>query len=75
MEGFVEIIATVGFPIACCIAMGLFLKYIIDTDRKERDEQRKEHAKEMEEVTKALNNNTMVIQRLYDKLGGEWWLK
>ena len=71
MSDFVQIISTVGFPIACCIAMGLFLKYVIDTDRKERDEQRKEHKEEMEQVTMALNNNTLILQRLYDKLGGD----
>ena len=58
MDSFVQIVSTVGFPIACCIAMGLFVKYVIDISREER-----------KELTDAINNNTLIIQRLYDKLG------
>lgn len=54
-------IGSLGFPIVSCLAMAWYVKYIIDKLTNE-------HQQEMREVTTALNNNTMVIQRLCDKL-------
>lgn len=54
-------IGSLGFPIVSCLAMGWYVKYIIDKLTNE-------HQQEMREVTTALNNNTLVIQKLCDKL-------
>ena len=56
-EDVTDIVSQVGFPIAMCAA--LFWK-INDQDNK--------HQKEMEAVTEALNNNTLAMQKLVDKL-------
>lgn len=56
-NGITGMISQVGFPIAMCVA--LFWK-INDQDNK--------HQKEMETITKALNNNTLVMQKLVDNL-------
>ena len=53
----VTIISTVGFPIAACVV--LFWQI---------DEMRKSHKEEMDGVKEALNNNTLVVQKLVDKL-------
>ena len=53
----VTIISTVGFPIAACVA--LFWQI---------DEMRKSYKEEMDGVKEALNNNTLVVQKLVDKL-------
>ena len=53
----VTIISTVGFPIAACVA--LFWQI---------DEMRQSHKEEMDGVKEALNNNTLVVQKLVDKL-------
>lgn len=64
---FYTIISSLGFPIGACIAMGWFVKYQTDNYRKEVNDMRKEHKQEIDKVTEALNNNTLVIQKLCDK--------
>ena len=55
-----QIISSLGFPVAACIAMAWYVKYITD-----------KHDKEMDKVTTALNNNTLALQKLCNKLGEE----
>lgn len=69
MQELVQIISTVGFPIACCIAMGYFFKYITDKDREERQRLTEQHRDEMNDIVSALNNNTLAIQKLCERLG------
>lgn len=69
MTDFVQIISTIGFPIACCLAMGYFFKYITDKDREERQALSERHDNEMKEITAALNNNTLALQKLCERLG------
>ena len=48
--------------------------YVKDTSEKQREEVRQlneQHNEEMQQVTVALNNNTLAIQKLCDKLGKE----
>lgn len=52
-----QMISTVGFPIACCIIMFQALT-------KEQEN----HKQEMSAVTAALNNNTVALTKLSDKL-------
>ena len=52
-----SLIGTLGFPIACVIAM--FYMW-----NKERDD----HKSEMEKVTQALNNNTIALTKLEELL-------
>lgn len=63
-NGLVTIIQTVGFPIAMCIAMGWYVKYTEDRHREDRNGQNERHAKEMESVSKALDNNTSALYSL-----------
>lgn len=58
MSAITTLITTVGFPIAMCIAL---LWYIV--------QQNKEHKLETSEFVTALNNNTLVLQKLCDRLG------
>lgn len=53
-------ISTLGFPIVMCGAMFWYML-------KEKDS----HKEEMNSVTEALNNNTLILQKLCDKLGGD----
>lgn len=73
VETIVQIVQSVGFPIAMCIAMGVYVKYTEDKSREERLEMQTQHAEEMDSVKTALNNNTLALQELSDKLnkGGE----
>lgn len=55
-----QIISTVGFPITMCIALLWYIKDLTD-----------KHKQETEQFTQALNNNTLVLQKLCDTLGVE----
>lgn len=60
MNAVITAISTLGFPIVMCGAM---FWYMI----KEKDA----HKEEMNSVTEALNNNTIIIQKLCYRLDGE----
>ena len=67
-----SIIATIGFPIVACIAMAIYVKYITDQQRHETKELNATHTAEMlafkDEMKEALNNNTLALQKLCDRL-------
>lgn len=60
MNAVITAISTLGFPIVMCGAM---FWYMI--------EEKDAHKEEMNSVTEALNNNTIIIQKLCDRLDGE----
>ncbi len=64
-----QLISTVGFPIVACGGMAWYVKYMTDKEREERIKINDQHKQEMSEVTAAVNNNTLAIQKLCDKLG------
>lgn len=67
----VQIISTLGFPIASAVALGW---YVVATNRENNariDKMQAEHKEEIQKVTEALNNNTLALQRLCDKMDRE----
>lgn len=68
INSVVQIISTLGFPIFACVALGWYVKYSSDKNSKEVAEMRKEHQEEIGKVTEALQNNTLALQKLCDKL-------
>ena len=68
MNDIVQIISTLGFPIAACIAMGWFVKYQTDNNNKTMSDLRNEQAEQNNTMLKAINNNTKALQELIDKL-------
>jgi hypothetical protein len=71
MNEIVSVISAVGFPIVAAVACGMFIKWQYSENQKQVDEMRKEHKEEVTKMTEALNNNTLVLQKLIDKLGGD----
>lgn len=67
----VQLISSVGFPIVACLGMGYYVKYQTDTYRGEVSDMRKEHKEEIAKITDALNNNTIAVTKLCDKLDME----
>ena len=63
-----EIISTVGFPIVCFIMCGYYVKYREDKNDDKFDKINTQHDEEMKQVVAALNNNTLALQKLTDKL-------
>lgn len=53
------LISNMGFPIACVIAM--FYMW---------NKEREEHKVETEKLADAINNNTTMMEKVLDKLGG-----
>ena len=64
----VQLIGSVGFPIACCVAMGYYVHEETDKQREQISEIEKRHSDEMGSITEALNNNTLALQKLTDRL-------
>ena len=65
-----QIIMSIGFPIVACCACGWFIFYMTKAHREELQRFQELHNTEIKEITTAINNNTIVIQKLVDKLGG-----
>ena len=53
-----QFVSTLGFPIAVCLICFWYIN--------KREEQ---HKDEVSELSKAINNNTIVMQKLVDRLG------
>ena len=66
------LIGNYAFPIVACIAMAWYCKDISDKNREDVKELNRQHTEEMmvfkDEIKKALNNNTMALEKLCDKL-------
>ena len=82
MQDFITIIQTVGFPIACAVAMFLMLQSEQKAHKEESAKLNETimdmkisfgdaiHAQQTT-ITEAINNNTLVIQKLLDKMEDE----
>lgn len=82
MQDLITIIQTVGFPIACAVAMFLMLQ---SEQKAHKEESTKLNEtitdmkisfndaihSEQTTITEAINNNTLVIQKLLDKMEEE----
>lgn len=67
----IQLISSVGFPIVACLGMGWYVKYQTDSYRSEVQDMRKEHKEEIGKITDALNNNTLALTKLCNKLDME----
>ena len=63
-----NIITNVGFPIACCLAMGLYIRELVKQHKEEIANLNAKHEEETTKFAEALNKNTLVIQKLCDKM-------
>ena len=59
VSAIIQAISTVGFPIVMCLLFMYYIKYIND-----------QHKDEIDKLSQTVNNNTLVMQKLLDKLGG-----
>ena len=63
-----QAITTVGFPIVCCGVLMYYVKYIRDKDTEMMADIMARHSEEVNTISAALNDNTLVLQKLCDKL-------
>lgn len=66
VNAILQAVGTLGFPIVCAVAMAWYVKYTTDRNREDIDKLNAQHQQEMKEVTTALNNNTLALQKLSD---------
>ena len=59
VNGIVQVIQLVGFPIAMCLALAWYVKY-----------QQDENKKTLENLITVLNNNTIALTKISEKLEG-----
>lgn len=67
----ITLIGSLGFPIVACIGMAWFFSKANDNYRNDIKESNQLHKQEMDTMTEAINNNTLVLNRLIDKLDKE----
>ena len=67
----VNIVSTLGFPISMCVGACFFIKYLFDTFTKQITEMQKEHKEEVSSMNKAIENNTLILTKLCEKLDKE----
>lgn len=66
------LLGSYAFPVVACLGMAWYVKYITDKNSKETSELNAQHTKVMlaykDELKDAINNNTLVMQRLCDTM-------
>lgn len=69
MNEILNAVTTVGFPIVVCIIVMAYVKYISDKNSEEIKAITAEHKTEVAEMTKAIENNTIALTKLLERLG------
>lgn len=69
MDGVIQIIQSLGFPIACVICMFAMWQKEVKAHDEEIEKMRSTLEAQSVATTEALNNNTLILTRILDKLG------
>ena len=64
----ITMVGSLGFPIVACIGMAVFFNKVNENYRTDIKEMNSNHKSEMDKMTEAINNNTLVIQKLLDSM-------
>ena len=67
VNDIVSIISGVGFPIVAAVGCAYFVKWQYEQNQKQVEEMRKEHKEEVANMTKAIENNTIALNRLLER--------
>lgn len=67
----ITMIGSLGFPIVACLGLSYFFAKVNDNYRNDIKELNAIHKEEISAMTEAINNNTLVIQKLVDKMEEE----
>ena len=71
MEQWIQIISTYGVSIAAMIALAV---YIVKKDKENQaviNEIMNEHKSEVNDLRKTIENNTLIVTKLYERLSNE----
>lgn len=68
INALITLVGSLGFPIVACIGMAWFFSKTNENYRNDIKEIQMNHKTEMDSIKEALNNNTLALQKLVDKL-------
>ena len=79
MDGVLQVIQSLGFPIACCVFLGFFIKKQSDEYREDVKQQSDIYRQDVNNITaqyndsikefrKAIEKNTMILTAIESKL-------
>lgn len=71
MDTILTAIGSFGFPVVMCLVVCFYVKYIIDKNNEQLDKINTQHREETKEMTKAIENNTIALTTLIDKLSND----
>lgn len=72
---FTALLGSYAFPIVACIVMAVYVKDITNNNREDTKALNEQHTKEMnafkDEIKEALNNNTLALTKLCERIDRE----
>ena len=68
MDAIIDILKDFGFPVVCFFIAAWYVKYREDKNDEQLDKLVSMHSAETDKLTEAINGNTLVIQKLIDKI-------
>lgn len=63
-----QLITSVGFPIVACVYLAVYVKHNSEENRKLINDMQTQHMAEVKQLSETIQNNTLAIQHLCDKL-------
>ncbi len=69
MSDIISIIQSLGFPIACVVALFLMWQQEVKAHDVEMEKMRDQMAAQQNATIEALNNNTVMLQKILTRLG------
>ena len=70
LSAITEVVSTVGFPIVCFLLCGWYVKYREDKNDEKVEKLNAQHDTESKQMIEALNNNTIALHKLAERLEG-----
>lgn len=71
MDSIIQIIQSLGFPIACVVCMFAMWQSEVKKHDEEMEKMRATLEEQSKSTVDALNNNTVVLTRILERLGVE----
>lgn len=71
MDGVIQVIQSLGFPVACVVAMFIMWQNEVKAHDEEMDKMRVALETQTAATTEALNNNTKILTRILERIGLE----
>lgn len=66
-----NLLSNYAFPLVGCVAMAWYVYDRGEKEREDRNENQERHKSEVDNLATVINNNTIVMTKLVDRLGDE----